>query len=64
MATDCIVLTQSPAELEAKSKEGSNDFISKGDLRLNSCISKPEMKNTQSLSLPELLVGAESAPKF
>ena len=51
-------------ELGEKLKERSNDFISEGDLRLNSCTSKAEMKNIQSLSLPEFLVEAKSTPKF
>ena len=51
-------------ELGEKSKERNNDFISKGDLRLNSCTSKAEMRNIQSLSLPEFLVRAKSTPKF
>lgn len=38
--------------------------LSQRDLRLKSCISKPEMKTTQSLFLPELLVGTKNALKF
>ena len=52
---DCMILTQFPVELEAKSRDGSNDFISKEDLRLNKLHFQAWNKeHSQSLSLPEL----------
>lgn len=64
-ATWLYCFDPNPRWIRSQILEGSNDCVWKGDLRLNSYISTPEMKNTQGLSLPELVVvGVERALKF
>lgn len=58
-----MILTQSPVELGAKSKEGSNDLTSGGDLGLSSCISQPEMKSTLRACLRRAFVWGKERPE-
>lgn len=55
---DGLVLTQPPAELEAKSEEGSNDLILEGASRGAAAV--PSLKWTS----PEPVFGAQSGLKF
>ena len=56
-------MTKSPVELGEKFKKRSNDFISEGDLRLNSCTSKAENEEYSEPVSARVLGGGKEHPQ-